>query len=91
MDRQVAGNPDQTLRGPGEVLPVGGELEPPEIGMGGDQLVQPLTGLVEEWNAPGDLPDLSGRPAVHLGHLTQRAARLEGVVIGHHGGVQRGY
>ena len=90
VHRQMTGNPDQAFGVPGELLPVGGQMEPAKVGMGGDQIGQPLAGLIEEGNAPGDLPDLTGRPAVHLGHLTQRAARLKGVVIGHHGGVQPG-
>ena len=82
MDRQVARHADQRRRHAGEVAPAGREVEPLEVGMGGEQLLQRL--VLEDRNPPGDLADLARGSAVHLGHLAQRAPETEAVVVRHH-------
>ncbi len=50
--------------------------------MGGEHLLQRL--VLEDGNPARHLADLAGRPAVDLGHLAERAAETEAVVVGHH-------
>ena len=88
MDREMAGDPDQRRRHPSEVAPAGREIEPAEVGMGGEHLLQRL--VLEDGNPAGDLADLTGGAAVHLGHLAERAAEPEAVVIRDHRGLGPG-
>jgi hypothetical protein len=41
--------------------------------------------VLEDRNPPGDLADLAGGTAVHLGHLAQRSPQSKAVVVRHHG------
>ena len=90
MYRQVPGDPDQTHGHAGKLLPGIGQIEALKVGVSRYQVGELPLAILEEGNPPGDLPDLTRRPAVHLGHLAQGAAGLKAVVIGHHGGMKPG-
>ena len=82
MDREMARHAHQRRRHAGEVAPAGRQVELAEVGMGGEQLLERL--VLEDRDPAGDLADLAGGAAVHLGHLAQRAAQPEAVVVGDH-------
>ncbi len=61
---------------------LGGQIEPAEVGVGGEHLLEWL--VLEDGDPAGHLADLAGWTAVHLGHLAQRAAEPEAVVVRDH-------
>ncbi len=85
----MARGADQRGRHAGQVFPGGRKIEPAEVGVLGEELVD--RGVVAvPGNPPGDFADLAGRAAVHLGHFAERAPQLEGVVVGYHRGAGHG-
>src|SRR5215203_2336796 len=56
----------------------------------GNYTVERCTRFIKEWDTPGNLPDLSRWPPVHLGDFPQSATCLKSVVVGHHGRMQPG-
>ena len=89
MQGQVPRHADQRLRLARKALPRLRQVESLEVGVGGEQTVERLP-LVIPGNAAGDLADFAGGPAVYLGHLAERAAEPETVVVGHHRRARKG-
>ena len=82
------GTPTSGAASRAKLLPARRQVERLEVGVGGEQLLERR--LLVPGDAAGHLADLAVGAAVDLGHLAERAAEAEAVVVGHHRGLRMG-